>query len=82
MVARKYHVQHYSDFVLIFVSKQTRYPILMYDHDLWKEIKTIVKLLSLFAVIVFNMMKDLAKVKASKTITKMSNKLTNRLNWA
>lgn len=54
----------------------------MYDHDLWKEIKTIVKLLSLFAVIVFNMMKDLAKVKASKTITKMSNKLTNRLNWA
>ena len=37
--------------------------------------------MSLFAVIAFNMTKVLAKVKAGKTITEESHKVTNRLIW-
>ena len=45
----------------------------IYDHDLWKEIKMLVKLL-LSPIIQFNMMKVLAiiQVKASKFVIKES----------
>ena len=52
----------------------------IYDHDLWKKIKIIVKLLLLFPVIASNMMKLLVKVKAGKTMIKASYKVTIRLN--
>ena len=47
----------------------------IYDHDLRKEIKILVKLLFLFYIIQFNMMKHLAiiQVKAGKFVIKESH---------